>query len=177
MNPIQIFRYRPEHQPYFEKFNRAWIEELFEMEPVDEWVLTHPEKALLETGGEILVASYGTVIAGTAGLRKVSDECFEFTKMAVDPAFRRKGIAEAISYSCLALAKRKGASRVILYSNTRNAGAIKLYEKIGFYHVPVENDVYQRANVKMEIMLDDLPGEALGWFIINPLSELNTTSA
>jgi len=151
MNEIQLIGYEPEHQPYFEKFNRAWIEELFEMEPVDEWVLTNPDKAILETGGAILMALYQGHIAGTVGLRKVDEGIFEFTKMAVDTQFRRKGIAEALCYASLEKAKQLGASKVILYSNTKNAGAIKLYEKVGFRHVPVENDVYKRANVKMEI--------------------------
>ena len=47
-----------------------------------------------------------------------------------------------------------GAKKVILYSNKLNAGAIKLYEKIGFRHVEVENDVYKRANVKMVIDIE-----------------------
>ena len=151
MKGIKIVDYRPEHQPYFESFNRAWIEEMFEMEPVDEWVLAYPDKAILAQGGAILMAEYNGVIAGTVGLRKVSENCFEFTKMAVDKNFRRLGIAEAISYASFRKAKTLGAKEVILYSNTRNAGAVKLYEKIGFHHVEVENDVYKRANVKMVI--------------------------
>lgn len=154
MNPIRIVDYQPAHQPYFERFNRQWIEEWFVMEPVDEWVLTNPGKAILEPGGSILMAEYDGVVAGTVGLRKVDDETYEFTKMAVDPAFRRKGIAEAISYASFIRAKELGATRVILYSNTKNAGAIKLYEKLGFHHLPVENGVYARANVKMEISIE-----------------------
>ncbi len=154
MNPIRIIDYRPEHQPWFEKLNRVWIEELFVMEPVDEWVLTNPDKAIVETGGAILMAEYDGVIAGTVGLRKVDDITFEFTKMAVDANFRRKGIAEAISYASFRKAKELGATSVILYSNTKNAGAIKLYEKIGFRHVEVEQGVYKRANVKMVIDID-----------------------
>jgi hypothetical protein len=42
MNPICIVDYQPVHQPYFERFNRQWIEEFFTMEPVDEYVLTNP---------------------------------------------------------------------------------------------------------------------------------------
>jgi len=76
---------------------------------------------------------------------------FEFTKMAVDPDFRRKGIAEAISYASFEKAKTLGAQKVILYSNTKNAAAIKLYEKLGFKHLQPETGVYARANVKMEI--------------------------
>lgn len=79
MNAIKILNYRPEHQPFFERFNRQWIEEWFVMEPVDEWVLTNPEKALLEPGGAILMAEYNGTIAGTVGLRKVDDETWEFT--------------------------------------------------------------------------------------------------
>lgn len=160
MNTIQIVDYRPEHQPYFERFNRRWIEALFEMEPVDEWVLTNPDKAILERGGAILMALYNGVPAGTVGLRKVDDETFEFTKMAVDPSFRRRGIAEAISFASFRKAKELGATRVILYSNTRNEAAIRLYEKIGFWHVPVEEGVYKRANVKMVINIDTALYEA-----------------
>ncbi|HEX7905527.1 MAG TPA: GNAT family N-acetyltransferase [Chitinophagaceae bacterium] len=151
---ISIIDYKAEHQPYFEKFNRVWIEALFEMEPVDEWVLTNPDKAILETGGAILMALYDGVIAGTVGLRKVDEDSYEFTKMAVDENFRRKGIAEAISYASFKKAKELGAKRVILYSNTKNAGAIKLYEKIGFQHIEVEQGVYKRADVKMVIDIE-----------------------
>jgi len=155
MNNIRIIDYQTKHQPYFEKFNRAWIEELFEMEPVDEWVLTNPDKAILETGGAILMAECNGIVAGTVGLRKVDDHTFEFTKMAVGENFRRLGIAAALSYASFEKAKALGATRVILYSNTRNAAAIKLYEKIGFRHMEVENDVYKRANVKMEIGVNE----------------------
>jgi ribosomal protein S18 acetylase RimI-like enzyme len=154
MNEIKIVDYRQEHQPWFEKFNRAWIEELFEMEPLDEWVLTNPGKAILEPGGAILMAEYDGVVAGTVALRKLDEYSYEFTKMAVDKNFRRRGIAEAITYTSFKKAKALGAKKIILYSNKLNAGAIKLYEKIGFRHVEVENDVYKRANVKMVIDIE-----------------------
>lgn len=151
MEPIKIVEYQSHHQPYFESFNRAWIEKMFVMEPVDEWVLTNPGKAILEAGGAILMAEYNGTVAGTVALRKVDDKTYEFTKMAVDENFRRLGIAEALSYASFEKAKDLGATRVILYSNTKNAGAIKLYEKIGFGHLPVEPGAYERANVKMVI--------------------------
>ncbi len=154
MSTITIVDYLPAHQSYFEKFNRQWIEELFEMEPVDEWVLTNPDKAILEPGGAILMGMYDGVPAGTVGLRKFDNETFEFTKMAVDQNFRRKGIAEAISYASFKKAKELGAKKVILYSNKKNAGAVKLYEKIGFQHVEVETGVYKRADVKMVIDIE-----------------------
>jgi ribosomal protein S18 acetylase RimI-like enzyme len=151
MNPIEIIDYRPEHQQHFERLNREWIERLFGMEPLDEWVLTNPAKAILEPGGAILIATYDGVIVGTAGLRKLDEFSFEFTKMSVDKNFRRKGIAEAICYACFRKAKALGAKRIILYSNKKNVGAVPLYEKVGFSHLPVENNVYKRADVKMMI--------------------------
>lgn len=154
MNEIRIVDYRSAHQPYFDAFNRAWIEGMFEMEPVDEWVLTNPEKAILEPGGAILMAEYNGVPAGTVGLRKVDADTYEFTKMAVDINYRRLGIAEALSYASFKKAKELGAKTVILYSNKLNAGAIKLYEKLGFTHVEVEKGVYKRANVKMVIDIE-----------------------
>jgi ribosomal protein S18 acetylase RimI-like enzyme len=151
MSRIKILDYLPVHQPFFERFNRAWIESMFTMEPVDEWVVRNPDKAILDPGGAILMATYDGTVAGTVGLRKVEDGVFEFTKMAVDENYRRRGIAEALSYASFEKAHQLGATRVILYSNTKNAGAIRLYEKIGFTHVEVEKGVYERANVKMEI--------------------------
>lgn len=151
MSPITIVPYEAKHQPYFEQFNRQWIEEWFTMEPVDEFVLTNPDKAILEKGGAILMALYDGAEAGTVGLRKVNESTYEFTKMAVGENFRRKGIAEVLCFASFDKAKELGATKVILYSNTKNAGAIKLYEKVGFKHLPVEAGIYERANVKMEI--------------------------
>jgi ribosomal protein S18 acetylase RimI-like enzyme len=156
MKHIIIVPYEKIHQPYFEKFNRQWIEELFEMEPVDEFVLKNPGIAILEPGGAILMAVCEGTVAGTVALRKVNETTYEFTKMAVDENFRRRGIAEALSYASFEKGKELGATSIILYSNTKNAGAIKLYEKLGFKHLPVENNVYKRANVKMVIELADL---------------------
>ena len=170
MKDIIILDYIPEHQPYFEKFNRAWIESMFTMEPVDEWVVTNPDKAILEPGGAILMASYKGTIAGAVGLRKVDEHTYEFTKMAVDEKFRRLGIARAISFASFEKAYELGAHKVILYSNKKNAEAIKLYEQIGFRHVPVEPGVYERANVKMEIPIEVAVTAARKYFTSTPIA-------
>ena len=153
---IEIIDYKPEHQPYWEKLNRDWIKVYFEIEPFDEYVLQNPEEAILKDGGAILLALYNGELAGTAGLRKLDDRTFEFTKMTVAEDFRRKGIGEAMCYASFRKAKELGATSVILYSNRLQAAAIKMYEKIGFKHLPVETTVYKRADVKMEINLDEV---------------------
>lgn len=153
MNEIKIIEYEPQHQPYFEKFNRQWIEEYFEMEALDEFVLINPEETILGNGGVILMALYNGEVAGTVALRKVNNTTCEFTKMAVDKNFRRLGIGEALSQASFQKAGDIGFTKIILYSNTKNVAAIKLYQKLGFKHVEVETNVYKRANVKMIIEL------------------------
>ena len=54
MDSIEIIDYQKEHQPYFEKLNREWIETYFWLEELDIYILQHPEKALLQNGGCIL---------------------------------------------------------------------------------------------------------------------------
>ncbi|MEO6541016.1 MAG: GNAT family N-acetyltransferase [Ferruginibacter sp.] len=156
MSLINILEYEDHHQPYFEKFNRDWIEKYFVMEPIDEFVLTDPEEALLKPGGAVLMATYDGAVAGTVALRKVATTVYEFTKMAVDEKFRRKGIAEALSYASFQKAKELGAGKVILYSNSRLTGAIRLYEKLGFKHLPIGIGEYKRSDVKMEIEVSEL---------------------
>ena len=154
MSSIRIVDYRPEHQPCFESLNREWIEAMFEMEPMDEWVLKNPGEAILESGGAIIMAEYDGVPAGTVALRKLDDTSFEFSKMAVDKNYRRLGIAEAICYASFRKAASLGAKTIILYSNRRNEGAIQLYEKTGFRHVELGPQIYKRANVKMVIDIE-----------------------
>jgi ribosomal protein S18 acetylase RimI-like enzyme len=150
---IEIVDYVPKYQPYFEKFNRDWIEKYFWLEDLDKYVLQQPEEAILEKGGAILTALYEGTPAGTVALRKVNDITFEFTKMAVDETFRRKGIAEALSKAAFDKALHLGAQKVILYSQTELQPAIQLYKKLGFKEAPIEPGVYKRANIKMEIQL------------------------
>lgn len=149
MEHITIVDYKPEHQPAFEGLNRSWIEKYFRMEDRDVLTLTKPNETILDSGGSILMALYDGVVAGTVALRKVDDETFELTKMAVDENFRRKGIAEALGHASVERAERDGAKKVILFSHSSLEGAITLYLKLGFHHLLMEGSEYRRADVKM----------------------------
>lgn len=151
---IEIINYRHEHQRHFENLNRAWIERFFWMEEQDRYVLENPEEAIIAKGGAILMASYDGEIAGTVALKKISSDVYEFTKMAVDERFRRRGIAEALSYASFEKASELGAKKVILYSNRILKPAIIMYHKLGFEEVEIEKDSgYERSDIKMEIRL------------------------
>ncbi|MFT3826691.1 MAG: GNAT family N-acetyltransferase [Chitinophagaceae bacterium] len=155
MQNITVINYQPEHQPHFERLNKQWIEKYFQVEPVDEFVLTQPEKAILEPGGAILVALLNKQVAGVVALRKAGDLTYEFTKMAVDENFRRRGVAEALSHAAIEKAMELHATSIILYSQTILQPAISLYRKLGFKEVPlVPGHVYKRSDIKMELLLE-----------------------
>lgn len=151
---LKIVPYKAEHAFHFERLNKAWIEKYFVLEDLDKWVLENPHEAILSRGGAILMATYDGVVAGTVALIKIAEEEYEFAKMAVDEAFQRKGIAEALSYAAFEKAKSLGAKKVSLYSQTSLAPALNLYRKLGFVEVPMDNVLYKRANIKMEIELE-----------------------
>lgn len=152
-NKVIIVDYLPEHQPAFERLNRAWIEKYFAIEPIDQQVLTQPDIHLIHPGGCIIMAKYEGVLVGTVALKKEDSKCFEMTKMAVDEKYRGKGIGELLANAILHKAKVLGADKVILYSQTQLAPAISLYRKIGFKEIPLECGKYSRCNIKMEISL------------------------
>lgn len=149
---LEILDFEPAHQTWFEKLNRQWIEQYFWMEPVDVEVLQHPDKTIIEKGGAILMASIDGAIAGTVALKFVEQGVYEFTKMAVDEKYRGQKIGKALGESAIEKAKKLGARKIILYSNTILTPAIELYRKLGFLEVPVDGP-YKRSNIKMELIL------------------------
>jgi GNAT superfamily N-acetyltransferase len=149
---IDILDYQPEHQPWFELLNRLWIEKYFWMEPIDVEVLQHPEEHIYRHGGVILMIAVNKEIAGTVGLKRVGENTYEFTKMAVDEKFRGMKVGERLAQAAIKRARSLGASRIILYSNTVLVPAIRLYKKLGFVEIPLDG-AYQRSNIKMELSL------------------------
>lgn len=152
MSTIAIVNYEKAHQPWFEKFNRDWIEKYFWMEPIDFEVLQKPEEHILATGGQILMATCDGEMAGTVALKFVEPGVYEFTKMAVDEKFRGKKVGLALAQEAIQRARGKKAAKIILYSNTVLESAIRLYGQLGFQEVPVDGP-YKRSNMKMELLL------------------------
>lgn len=149
---LEITEYKSDHQPWFERFNRDWIEAFFWMEPIDFEVLQHPEEHIIKKGGAILMATVNKEMAGTVALKFVEPGIFEFTKMAVDEKFRGLKVGEALALQAIDKARAVGARKIILYSNTVLAPAIALYRKLGFREIPLDGP-YQRSNIKMELEL------------------------
>ena len=150
---INILDYKPEYRQYFEEYNMEWIQKYFTIEPTDQYVLENPEEAILMKGGKILFAEYNGSIIGAVALMKISDDIVELTKMAVGKEWRGLGAGRLMCTSAIREAKNMKFHNIILYSNTRLERAIDLYRKLGFHELPLEEGIYQRANIKMGMEL------------------------
>jgi len=152
---IEIQTYRGEHQPWFEKLNRNWIEKYFWMEPIDFDVLQHPDEHIIKKGGTIFMGTFNKEIAGTAAVKFVEPGVYEFTKMAVDEKFQGKKIGKAIAEAAIKWSREAGAISIILYSNTKLETAIAMYRKLGFREIPLDGP-YERSDIKMELRLGEV---------------------
>jgi|GEM_PF-93628 aromatic-L-amino-acid decarboxylase len=156
MHPFncKIIDYQSVHQPFFEQVYREWFTAHFRVppEPIDDFVLTQPEKAILSKQGAILIATCGDKPAGFVALKKTNHFTFELTKMAVHPDFRGNGVGEALCRAALDRAETLGVKCVILYSHSSLGPALQLYRKLGFKETLLEKGLYSdfRCDIKME---------------------------
>ncbi len=151
---MDIIEYRQEHKDRFKELNIQWISKDFEIEPVDYDVLNDPEKFILKEGGCILLASMNGEIIGTCALMNEGNGIYELTKMTVEEKYRGLKIGYKLGIAILEKAKKLGAKKVILYSNTVHTSiAVQLYRRLGFVEVPLDQSIWVRADIKMEIIL------------------------
>ena len=145
----RIIQFQPDYAVYFDRFNKAWLEEYFVVEPIDKYVLENPEEAILKPGGRILFAEHNRRIIGTVALRVAKPGVYELTKMAVDKSLRGHGAGKLLCAAAINEAKNLQAKELILYSQRQLQNAIAIYRKMGFEELPLEPGAYQRADIKM----------------------------
>lgn len=153
VQPVQIVSYSAEYRNAFRSLNQAWINRYFRVEAADNKALDDPEGYIINKGGYIFMAIYDGNPVGTCALIKISEEEYELAKMAVDDRVQGKGIGYLLGQACLDKARVLGAAKVMLLSNTVLKPAIHLYGKLGFKEVPLPATEYERADIKMEVVL------------------------
>ncbi len=152
MAEIQFRKYTAEDASTFKTLNVEWLEMYFEVEPIDERVLSNPQTEILDPGGFIVMAELEGKIVGTFAYIKKGERLYEFSKMAIDPNYRGKGHGNTMMQFAIAFAEKRNWNKIILYSSTILENSIHLYRKYGFVEVPMEPDVlYSRGNIKMEM--------------------------
>ena len=150
---MRILKYKSEYREHFEQLNRAWVEKYFKMEPMDEALLLHPEAAILEKGGQIFFVEEQNQIIGTVALVFVSAGIYEMSKMAVNEKFQGFGAGKLLCRTAIEEAKKLGADKLILFTNSQLKTAISIYHHFGFKDVLLNDNHYSRADTKMELSL------------------------
>lgn len=150
---LEIITFDPMYRDDFKRLNVAWLQRYFRVEPIDERVLSNPEREILSGGGEILFARLHDTVVGTVALKPESDGGFELTKMAVDEAWQGRGFGKRLLDVACEQARALGARRVILYSQRGLKTAVTMYSKYGFAELPSHDARYSRCDIKMEKLL------------------------
>lgn len=150
---IEIVDYKTEYREHFKTLNLEWIQKYFVIEPADKYILSNPQKAILDNGGFIFFAKCGSDIIGTCALQKVDDKTYELAKMAVGERFQGLGIGRKLMDKAIQQATQMKLDKLVLYSSTQLSPAINMYFKYGFRFVPKDDHPTSRANIKMELNL------------------------
>ncbi len=147
----------PEDAAEFGRLNEEWISSIFTFEAKDRETLADPFGHYVEPGGDVLIArGCDDRVIGCVALEPADDGVFELSKMAVSPGERGRGTGRRLMDAAIDRARALGASSLFLGSNQRLTPAIRLYESVGFRHVPRERIgplPYTRADVFMELPL------------------------
>lgn len=153
-NTVTIIPFSDELKDAIKTLNEEWLLRYFKLEPRDIAVLSNPRKFILDQGGKIFYAQYNNAVVGTVSLIKVSNTDYELSKMAVTDGVQGLGIGKKMIDHCIEEAQAMQLKKLILYSNTKLETAIHLYKKYGFVEVPLENNIYERSDIKMERIIE-----------------------
>lgn len=88
-----------------------------------------------------LVAVEGEQVLGYVGSQTVLDES-DMMNLAVDPAFRRRGIARALVYALIEQLRKMGSRCLTLEVRASNESAQALYACLGFVQVGRRKNYY-----------------------------------
>lgn len=148
---VKIINYDSKYKEAFKALNEEWIEKFFKMEDGDYKLLNNPEEHIINKGGHIVFALLDNEPVGTCALVKMSNEPlkFELSKMAVSPKAQGKKIGYLVGQALVDKARELRAESIFLETNSVLVPAIKLYEKLGFKHMPVSDSVYSRCDTQM----------------------------
>ena len=149
-----IVPYREGDAAAFYALNRSWLDEHGLYEEPDEKQLADPVGQIIEPGGAIWVALADGAVVGTAAVVPHGPGEVEIVKLTVAEPARGQGLGRRLAERCIEQAVAMGARRIVLVSSSRLGAALRLYETLGFRHVPPPgNPVYSSADVYMELDL------------------------
>ena len=152
---VEIVKFTPELAKYFYSINAQWVNNMFEMEEIDEKILSNPQKHIIDKGGQVWFAiNEDQGVIGTCAVKNVGNKWFELTKMGVLESARGLKAGEVLLKQVIEDCNQIDMDALFLMTNSKCEAAIHLYEKNGFVH---DKDIkkkfegiYQRSNVYMK---------------------------
>jgi [ribosomal protein S18]-alanine N-acetyltransferase len=149
------------------RFRLADLERLLEIERAAFPKAAYPRDLFLELhrdcGSLFFVATRGLSLAGYSVTCTRLPRA-ELISIAVDPRFRRMGIAQALLDRTLSRLRRAGAARLSLMVRAGNAAAIALYASFGFRRTGRAARYYENGEdgVRMALVLSSPSGKPPG---------------
>jgi ribosomal-protein-alanine N-acetyltransferase len=115
------------------------------------WSLATFRNLLDRSDTDSIVAEIGGRVVGYAISWFVVDQG-ELGNIAVDAAWRRKGIARALVVAALDRARDRGIREVYLEVRRSNTAAQKLYRQLGFRQVGIRHGYYVKPTEDAHVM-------------------------
>jgi putative acetyltransferase len=157
MSAVLVRGFRSDDANAFRDLNLAWVEAYFTVEAEDRAQLEDPQTHILDQGGAILIAELDGDVVGTVGLVPGhGDGVLELIKMSARSDVQGKGIGRALMDAAIVQARRMGASKIWLETNTILAAALALYRKSGFRELSgdeLTETPYDRCNCQLVLEL------------------------
>lgn len=153
VNNLEISAFSEGQENHIKELNFHWLRKFFRIEENDELTLSNPKEYIIDKGGHIFYAKIDNEIVGVVALLYVNTTSFELAKFAVNENHQGKGIGNALINYCIDFCKNSNIESLHLYSNRTLSAAIHLWKKFGFQEIPLEDGLYDRANIKMKLSL------------------------
>jgi GNAT superfamily N-acetyltransferase len=153
---VSIREFQRGDEAAFRALNEEWIKRYFRIEAKDLEAFVDPQSSILDAGGRIFFATADGQCVACCALLRIAEAEFEIAKMAVTSSAQGLGIGRKILEAAIEAARDAGARRLYLETNHILTPAIRLYESVGFRHLPpakVKPSVYARGDVYMEKVL------------------------
>lgn len=152
---IQITEWRDAYSEDFKRLSLEWLQKYVEVEPRDIEMIEHPYEVILNKGGMTWFALADDKVVGTISVLQEESGEWELAKMAVTEEYKGYGISNRLIMEALAFSRKKGIEKLVLYTNSVLAPAVHQYHKYGFVDVPIMEETYDTADLKMELKLND----------------------
>lgn len=147
---MEMVEYKEEYKKDFIEFNTNWIVENFgALEEPDINSFCSIEQNI-KNGAMIFFAVENGVPLACSMVLPVDVGVFEICKLASNNKVPHKGAGSAVFKACMDFAKKKGAKKIIIISNSKLKPALHIYEKFGFKEVKLADYHYTRGDIAFE---------------------------